>query len=262
MMLSVKDLGFSYGEIRALSGVSLELGRGELLCVMGPNGSGKSTLIDCLLGMHRDISGSVTLCGRDVLSCSRREIAQRAAYVPQSHAVTFPYTVREVVTMGRTAYVSAFGTPPEDSAELCEKALRRVGILELADKPYSRISGGELRLVILARALCQDTPLILMDEPTAHLDYRNELIFMEIASELCLSDGISLLIATHSPEQAFYFESRGVPVSAMFLKKGVTYASGRPSDLITPELLKDVYGVRAKILDDGGEKTILLKNSI
>ncbi len=261
-MLSVKDLCFSYGERPALSGVSLEAGKGEVLCVMGPNGSGKSTLIDCVMGLHPGYGGSISLEGKDIRRCSRREIARQVAYVPQNHSPTFPYTVREVVMMGRTAYLSAFGTPSDGGEELCEHAMRRVGILDLADKPYNTISGGELRLVILARALCQDTPLILMDEPTAHLDYRNELVFLEIVSELCLKDGISVLIATHSPDQAFYFESHGVPVSAMFLKKGVTAAAGRPSDIITASLLEDVYGVRARILESDGEKTILLQRSL
>ncbi len=262
MILSVKDLSFSYGEHPALSGVSLELGGGGVLCVMGPNGSGKSTLIDCVMGLHPGYRGSVTLDGMEVSGTQRKEIARRAAYVPQNHSITFPYTVREVVMMGRTAYLSPFGTPSDGGEELCERAMRRVGILDLADKPYNTISGGELRLVILARALCQDTQLILMDEPTAHLDYRNELVFLEIVSELCLEDGISILIATHSPDQAFYFESHGVQVSAMFLKKGITAAEGRPSDVITAELLEDVYGVRAKILESGGEKTILLQRSL
>lgn len=262
MILSVKDLSFSYGSEPALSDISLEVDRGEVLCVMGPNGSGKSTLIDCVMGLHPGYGGSVSLDGSSIRGFSRREIARRVAYVPQNHTVTFPYTVREVVMMGRTAYLSAFGTPSEGGEELCERAMRRVGILDLADKPYNSISGGELRLVILARALCQDTQFILMDEPTAHLDYRNELVFLEIVSELCLEDGISILIATHSPDQAFYFESHGVPVSAMFLKKGAAAASGAPSEIITASLLEDVYGVKAKILESGGEKTILLQRSL
>ena len=262
MILSVKDLSFSYGEHPALRGVSLTVGKGEVLCVMGPNGSGKSTLIDSVMGLHPGYRGSIFLEGKDIRGFSRRETAQRAAYVPQNHSVTFPYTVREVVMMGRTAYLSPFGTPSDDAAEYGERAMKRVGICDLADKPYNTISGGELRLVILARALCQDTPLILMDEPTAHLDYRNELVFLETVSELCLKDGISILIATHSPDQAFYFESHGVPVSAMFLKRGVTAAAGRPSDIITARLLEDVYGVRAKILESEGEKTVLLQRSL
>ena len=262
MILSVDSLSFSYGKKKALDNVSFEMDKGEILCIMGPNGSGKSTLIDCIMGINKSERGSILLDGKSVADYSRQDIARHAAYVPQNHSITFPYTVREAVMMGRTAYVSAFGTPPESDEKLADEAMRRVGIYEFADRPYGSISGGELRLVLLARALCQGTPLILMDEPTAHLDYRNELKFLETVSELCLNDGISVLVATHAPEHAFYFESRGIKTSALFLKKGVIAARGKPGEIITEELLGDVYGIKARILESDGEKTILLQKSL
>lgn len=262
MILSVDSLSFSYGKKKALDNVSFEMDKGEILCIMGPNGSGKSTLIDCIMGINKSERGSILLDGKSVADYSRQDIARHAAYVPQNHSITFPYTVREAVMMGRTAYVSAFGTPPESDEKLADEAMRRVGIYEFADRPYGSISGGELRLVLLARALCQGTTLILMDEPTAHLDYRNELKFLETVSELCLNDGISVLVATHAPEHAFYFESRGIKTSALFLKKGVIAARGKPGEIITEALLGDVYGIKARILESDGEKTILLQKSL
>lgn len=262
MMLSVNDLSFSYGKHRALDRVSFEVRAGEILCVMGPNGSGKSTLIDCVMGIRVPESGSILLDGKNVRDCRRQEIARRAAYVPQNHSVTFPYTVREAVLMGRTAYLSAFAAPTEKDAACAEDAMRRVGISHLADRSYGSISGGELRLVLLARALCQQTPLLLMDEPTAHLDYRNELQFLETVCALCQSDGMTVLLATHTPEQAFYFEARGVDVSALFLREGSVAAKGRPGEVITEARLREVYGVRAKILEHDGEKTILLQQTL
>lgn len=262
MILSVRDLSFSYGAHKALDGVSFEMRRGEILCVMGPNGSGKSTLIDCAMGIHRPERGTILLDGKDVLSYSRQEIARHAAYVPQNHSVAFPYTVREAVLMGRTAYLPAFGSPNEEDEQLAEAAMRRIGISHLADRSYGSISGGELRLVLLARALCQQTPLVLMDEPTAHLDYRNELRFLETICELSKTDGISVLIATHAPHQAFFFESAGCDVSTLFLREGVVAAKGRPGEIITESRLEEVYGIRAKILESGGEKTILLQKSL
>ena len=262
MTLSVRDLSFSYGKQKALERVSFEMRAGEILCVLGPNGSGKTTLIDCIMGIHRPESGSVILDGKDILDYKRQEVAKHAAYVPQNHSVAFPYTVREVVMMGRTAYLPAFGTPAASDEACAEEAMRRVGIRHLASRPYGSISGGELRLVLLARALCQQTPLVLMDEPTAHLDYRNELVFLEMVSELSQTDGISFLIATHAPDQAFFFESRGNDVSALFLKEGVVAAKGRPGEIITEKRLGEVYGIRAKILESGGEKTILLQKSL
>lgn len=262
MILSVKDLCFSYGSHRALDGVSFEQRRGEILCVMGPNGSGKSTLIDCVMGVRSPERGTLILDGKPVQDYKRQTLAQHAAFVPQNHSVTFPYTVREAVMMGRTAYLSAFGSPGAKDESIAEDAMRRVGISELADRPYGSISGGELRLVLLARALCQQTPLVLMDEPTAHLDYRNELKFLELVSELSKTDGVSVLLATHAPNQAFFLESRGCDVSALFLREGVAAAKGRPGEIITERRLSEVYGVRAKILESGGEKTILLQQSL
>ena len=262
MILSVKDLSFSYGARKALDRVSFEMNPGEILCVMGPNGSGKSTLIDCVLGIHKPDSGTLLLDGKEVQAYKRQEIARHAAYVPQNHSVTFPYTVREAVMMGRTAYLPAFGAPGAKDEQLAEEAMDRVGISQLADRPYGSISGGELRLVLLARALCQQTPLILMDEPTAHLDYRNELKFLELVSSLSKEDGISVLIATHTPDQAFFFESTGCNVSALFLQKGVVASKGRPGEIITESCLEGIYGIRAKILESDGEKTILLQKSL
>lgn len=262
MILSVQNLDFSYGTKKALSEISFSMEKGEILCVMGPNGSGKSTLIDTILNLHRPEKGRILLDGTEVSFLSRPAIAKKASYVPQNHSVTFPYTVREMVLMGRNAYVSPFGVPPETDHERCDDALNRVGLLELADRTCNTLSGGELRLVLLARALCQNAPLILMDEPTAHLDYRNELIFLETIGSLCREDGISILLATHAPEQAFYLEARELPVTAMFLKEGSLYQTGRPSEIITPELLQEVYGIRAKIIDSDGEKTILRQKAL
>lgn len=262
MILSVKDLTFRYGSRKALDNVSFMMRPGEILCVMGPNGSGKSTLIDCVMGIRKPDSGTVLLDGKDVSICKRQEIARHAAYVPQNHSVTFPYTVREAVMMGRTAYLPAFGAPGKADERLAETAMERVGIEALAERPYGSISGGELRLVLLARALCQQTPLVLMDEPTAHLDYRNELKFLELVSSLGKEDGIAVLIATHAPDQSFFLESCGCDVSALFLQKGVVAAKGRPGEIITECRLEEVYGIRAKILECDGEKTILLQKSL
>lgn len=262
MNLTVNNLDFSYEEKQVLFDIGFSMEQGQILCVMGPNGSGKSTLIDAILGLHIPQRGSILLDGKDVREYSRPDLAKKAAYVPQTHAVAFPYTVREMVMMGRTAYVSVFGVPPKSDEGACMAALDRVGISSLADRPCTTLSGGELRLVLLARALCQDAPLILMDEPTAHLDYRNELIFLETVSDLCSNDQISILLATHAPEQAFYLESRGLPVQAMFLKQGQIRITGTPSECITSELLKEVYGIEAKIIESDGEKTILRQRAL
>lgn len=262
MMVQVEHLDFSYGGKPALKDVSFSVPQGTVLCIMGPNGSGKSTLLDCILGLHTPDSGQILLDGKDLRSLDRRQIARHAAYVPQNHAVAFPYTVREAVLMGRTAYLSPFGSPPKEDYARCDEALKQVGILDLADRPYNTISGGELRLVLLARALCQDSPVILMDEPTAHLDYRNELLFLDSVSALCRENGVTVLLATHSPQQAFYLEGSGTEIRAMFLQAGRVAAWGSPTECITSELLHRVYGIDAKILESDGERTVLLRRPL
>lgn len=262
MILSVKNLCFSYRTKQVLHDISFDIKKGEILCLMGPNGSGKSTLIDNIMGIHKPNSGHILINSKEYSHYKRNEIAQNISYLPQNHSITFPYTVKEVVMMGRAAYTSPMGAPSHEDEAMCEKAIETVGITQFADKPYTEISGGELQLVLLARALCQNAPLIMMDEPTAHLDYKNEIFFLETVCRLCQEENISMLIATHLPEQAFYFESQNVSVKAMFLKNGKCAAYGNPSEIITEEMLAKVYEVNAQIIEQDNSKTILLKKSL
>ena len=213
-IIEVKDLSFFYGEKKVFEDLTLEIKRGEVFCLLGPNGCGKTTLIDCLMALHRPSAGSIDLCGRPLSGYKRHEIAQKVAFVPQIHSPSFPYTVKEVVLMGRTAYTGAFSAPGKKDEEIAIEAIGRVGMLSFADRAYTSLSGGEMKLVLLARALGQESDVIIMDEPTAHLDFRNELLFLETIGELVRKNGISVLIATHSPTHAFYFEGLGIPARA------------------------------------------------
>lgn len=262
MILNVKDLCFAYGSNQVLKNISFDMKKGEILCLMGPNGSGKSTLIDNIMGIHKPQSGEILINQKPITSYKRNELAQNIAYLPQNHSITFPYTVKEVVMMGRTAYSSLLGEPDKEDETICENAMKTVGIYKFAERAYTELSGGELRLVLLARALCQDAPVIMMDEPTAHLDYKNEMFFLETVSRLCKDNQISILIATHLPEHAFYFQSQNVATKAMFLKNGNCIAYGTPDEIITEERLSEVYEVYTKIVEHDGYKTILLKKSM
>lgn len=249
MILDIRDLTFSFGTEPLLQNLSLTVDSGEIVCLLGPNGSGKTTLLDCALGLHRTFSGSISLCGKDVLTCTRAALARQVAYVPQSHTPTFPYTVREVVLMGRTAQTGLFGAPGKTDRDICRAALRRVGIEAFADRPYTSLSGGELKLVLLARALAQQTPLIVLDEPTSSLDFKNELLFLETLASLVQDDGIGVLLATHALNHPFFFESKGLRTRAVMLSKGQPAQSGTPTALLTPQTLLRVYGVRAAVLE-------------
>ena len=258
-VLEIRELSFSYGMQTVFSGLSLTVASGEILCLMGPNGCGKTTLIDAVMGLKKPSGGEILLCGQDIKRYKRHEIARILAYVPQIHEATFPYTVREIVLMGRTAYAGTFGKPMKEDEAVCDWAMERVGISRYADKPYNRLSGGEIQLVLLARALGQKTPLMLLDEPTAHLDYKNELLFLETVVSQCRAERITAVIATHTPDHAFYLAAKGLKVKTAMMAAGSIVRCGEPNEVITEDSILDVYGVRAKILTDSDEKGTIRK---
>lgn len=265
--LGVENVSFSYPGKEVLKDISLTLNTGEILCLMGPNGCGKTTLIDNIMAIHRPQAGRILLSGRPIVEYKRHMLARNIAYVPQIHDITFPYTVKEVVLMGRTAYTGIFGEPSAEDEEICMEALRKVGAEHFADKPYSRLSGGEVKMVLLARALGQRAPLIILDEPTAHLDFKNELLFLEMIVELCRKEEIAILMVTHAPAHAFYFESKGMQIKAAMMHDGVMAAYGAPGDVVTRENIARVYGVKARIdmiTDEEGRemKSVILFETI
>ena len=266
-VIEISSLYFSYGNKQVLNNLSLSIPRGKVVCLMGQNGSGKTTLIDIIMGLNKFVEGNIHINNKDIKGLKTIDIAKQIAYVPQIHKITFPYTVKEVVLMGRTAYMGLFGGPKKKDDEIVMNALKMVGIEDYADRPYSQLSGGEIKLVLLARALGQGTDIIVMDEPTAHLDLKNELLFLETVSKIVSEDNKTVLIATHSPEHAFYFERLKTDVEAALMKDRQIYKIGVPSDIITKESIKDVFNVDADIItttnDDGiEEKTICLRNTI
>ena len=254
MILNIDNLSFSYDKTPVLSGISLTAGKGEIVCLLGPNGSGKTTLLDCVLGFHRSYKGNISVCGKDILPLSRSELAKLVSYVPQFHTPTFPYTVREIVLMGRTSQSGLLGAPGKDDYEICDSAISRIGIEDFAQRPYTGLSGGERKLVLLARALAQQAPLIVLDEPTSSLDFKNELLFLEIITDLVRNDGITVLMATHALQHPLYFESEGVACQAVMLCKDKVIRKGKPGELITPETLLEGYGVRAAVCEIKGEE--------
>ena len=262
MILRADNISFSYGMQKVLSGLSYRADAGSICCIMGPNGSGKTTLLDCLMGINRINGGKIELFGKDLKDYSRREIASHVSYMPQIHGISFPYTVREFVLMGRMAYAGTFGSPKSADYEACAAAMEKTGVMELADKAYSSLSGGELRLVLLARALCQQAEIIMMDEPTAHLDFRNEMLFLDRIADLAKSGEVSVVMSTHSPNHALMLESMGLDVEAILMKDGKSFLSGKPSEVINRGSVAEVFGVEADIIELEGLRNMIIKGAI
>jgi iron complex transport system ATP-binding protein len=240
-MLSVRDLQFGYATKAVGRHVSLEVRGGEVLCLLGPNGSGKTTLFKTMLGLLPAQAGEVLLEGRPLAGLPRLEIARRVAYVPQAHAAHFPFRVLDMVVMGRTAHLGLLAAPGREDRAKAMAALEGLGIADLADSEYTRISGGQRQLALIARALAQDAPAIVMDEPTASLDFGNQVVVLGEVKRLA-QRGLAVVLSTHDPDHAFSVGSR-----VALLDDGHLIAQGRPADVLTPERLCAVYGVRVVV---------------
>jgi len=237
MKMEARDLAFGYPGHPVGRDVSMSLSAGEVVCLLGPNGSGKTTLFKTLLGLLPAQGGSVHVDGTDLANLSAREIGRRVSYVPQAHESYFPFTVLDVVLMGRTAHGGLFSTPSADDRERAGHALGQVAISHLADATYTRISGGERQLALVARALAQDARIMILDEPTASLDFGNQVRVLERI--LALADqGMGILVSTHNPDHALACADRVV-----LLHRGRVVEDGQPEVVITRESLMKLYGV-------------------
>jgi iron complex transport system ATP-binding protein len=242
MKLEARKLGFGYRGRRVGSEVSLALEAGEVLCLLGPNGSGKTTLFKTLLGLLPAQEGQVLMDGVDLRLKKREEVARLVSYVPQAHAAFFPYTVEEVVLMGRTAHLGMFSSPSRRDREVAMTAIERMRLAHLADAIYTRISGGERQLALVARALAQEARIVVMDEPTANLDFGNQVRVLQHIQSLAQS-GIGVLLSTHDPDQAFLCADR-----VAMLHEGRLARLGAPEATITADSLKEIYGVEVTIV--------------
>ena len=241
-MLEVKDLAFGFPGRTIGRGIGFTLGAGEVMCVLGPNGGGKTTLFRTLLGLLPRHHGRIFVNSDSLDSLSRNEIARRVGYVPQGHAAYFAFTVREFVLMGRTAHLGAFASPAAKDFLVMNRVLESLGIAALAERPVTEISGGERQLALVARALAQEPRLLVLDEPTAGLDFGNQVRVLERISNLG-EKGISILFSSHHPDHAFMCASR-----ALLLAEGRALEVGRPQEVIRADTLQRLYGVPAQVL--------------
>ncbi|MHB2265992.1 ABC transporter ATP-binding protein [Aliihoeflea sp. PC F10.4] len=241
MRFSTTDLAFGYRAHPIGEDVTLSVTSGEVLCLLGPNGCGKTTLFKTMLGLLPAQGGRLELNRRDVASFSRTEFARRVGYVPQAHAAYFPFRVREMVLMGRAARVSTFATPSPTDRATADRALATLGIDHLAERPFTEISGGERQMALIARALAQEPDMLVMDEPTASLDFGNQTRVLERIGALRES-GLAIVLSTHDPGHAFACATR-----VALMKAGRVIAVGTPDETVTPDALRAIYGVEVAI---------------
>ncbi len=254
MGIAVDQCSFAYGDPGgsaarpALDGVTIAFPGPELVGLLGPNGSGKTTLLKCLNRKLVPDRGTVLIDGRDLAGLSRPAIARQVGVVPQQMRIGFPFTAGEVVLMGRSPHLGAWrGYAPEDH-RIAQRALERVGAAHLADRPITGMSGGECQRIVIARALAQQPAILLLDEPTLHLDLNHQLELMELLRDLVRTDGLLVIMATHDMNWALRYADRLV-----LMHDGHVEAVGDPAQVLTADRIGHVFGVAVRIVPDGGD---------
>jgi iron complex transport system ATP-binding protein len=241
MSLDVQKLCFSYGERQILKELSFHIQTGNLVCLIGPNGVGKSTLFKTIMRMLPNYQGQICIDGQDTQGLSIEKMAKLVSYIPQSHTPTFSYSVFDMVLMGTTSTTSVIGKPGKKQRQLTLEVLEQLGISYLKDRSYTQISGGERQLTLIARALVQQTKFLIMDEPTANLDYGNQIRVLEQIKNLT-QKGYTIFQATHQPDQAFLFADE-----VLAMKEGKVLAQGKPKDVITKDFIHELYDVEVEV---------------
>ena len=256
MTIEARGIDIGYPDRVVGRSIDLTLEDGEVLCILGPNGSGKTTLLRTLLGLVPALAGSVTVSGIDIRGMPRGRLAREIAYVPQASIPAFDFTAEEIVLMGRTAHMGAFSPPSRHDRDVARAALARLDVGELATRAITAVSGGERQLALIARALATEAKAIVMDEPTANLDFGNQARVLAQVSGL-RDAGVSILLCTHDPDHAFQVADR---VLLLYHGRAITLA--RTEDALTAENLSALYGVPvhvAEVATAGGVRRVCVR---
>ena len=242
------SLSFFYAAKRALADVSLSVAEGERVAILGPNGSGKSTLLKILCAVLKLQFGEVRLLGKSLRSYNRGALSRTLAVVPQETHLAFPYTVAEVVLMGRASHLAPFALESRRDLEIARQSLQLTDTLSLADRYLHELSSGEKQRVILARALAQEPKILLLDEPTTFLDIRHQLELHALIVDLSRRRGLTVISALHDLNLAsLYFPK------LVLLREGAVYCSGGPAEVLTEETIRKVYGAQVQVLRNGAQ---------
>jgi iron complex transport system ATP-binding protein len=242
-MLKIENLSVSYGMRRVLSDVSLTVENGEVLALIGPNGAGKSTLVRAVSGVVPAQAGAVRKNGTNLLSASAIERARIISVVPQVASLPPAFTVWETVLLGRTPYLNFLGQVSNEDEAIVRRSLERVDAFDLLERRVGELSGGEQQRVLLARALAQSTPILLLDEPTSHLDLHHQVDLLELVRRLAHKDGLAVLIAVHDLNLAARYADR-----IALLVRGEIKAIGTPQQVLRPDLISEAYHLPVQVV--------------
>jgi iron complex transport system ATP-binding protein len=249
--LEIKRVICGYGARTVLKDISVSVHNGEILCLLGPNGVGKTTLFKTILGFLKLQGGEILLNGENIRLWPRERLARAIGYVPQVHTPPFPFTVWDVVTMGRTAHLGVFASPSKKDVLIAEQALETLNIGFLRDRIYTEISGGERQMVLIARALTQEPKLLVMDEPTSNLDFGNQIRVLQQIKELA-GRGLGVIMTSHFPDHAFLCSTK---IALLLKDKG--FITGEADEVVTEENMRAAYGVKVKIINSGDVKACI-----
>ena len=240
--LSVRSAYFSYNGKPILEDINLDVDKGEMLTILGPNGSGKTTLIKCLVGLLNLDKGDIKVSGISIKNLSLRDKAKKISYLPQENDLHFPFSVFDVVLMGRAPYVGILRKPTTYDIETARRATDILGIGNFANKTFGLLSGGEKKLVMIARALAQDANIMILDEPTNHLDFKNQFIILDKIRHIVKQNNICVVVSLHDPNLARIFSDK-----VLMIKNGKTEAYGMAKDVINEKNLNNVYDIKIDV---------------
>jgi len=235
------DLGYNHNVI--LRDVNLSVGSAEIVTLLGPNGAGKTTLFKTIMGFIPPVAGTIAVQGTDIRKIPPRELGKLVAYVPQLHKTPFPFKARDIVLFGRTVHLGLFSSPGKEDRKVADRCLDLLDVTHLAERPFTELSGGERQMVIIARALAQEAGFIILDEPTANLDYGNQVRVIRKIKEL-QQQSIGIMLSTHQPDHAFMLGS-----TVLVMKNGSVLKPGKPEEILTSGTLRTIYGVDVDVID-------------
>jgi iron complex transport system ATP-binding protein len=253
--IAAEHLEYAYGRNPVLKDISFAVPKGDFFIIIGPNGSGKTTLLKLLAGIHKPRSGGIEVNGKPLQEYSRKALSRSVAYVPQMIQTDFPFTVREVVLMGRSPHLGMLGLEGKEDIELAEKAMGFTEVRHLANRKLNQLSGGECQRAYIARAICQQTRIILLDEPTASLDLAHQVRIMDLMERLQKEKGITVVMVSHDVNLAAMYGSQ-----VLLLKDGRLLHMGAPGEVMQYATLEDAYGCKLLVDDNpmGGFPRITL----